>query len=213
MVEAILWDNDGVLVDTERLYFKATQKALAGAGIDLTLELYKDISLRQGKSLFYLASEQGRTAEQVVALREERDRIYIEMLRTEPLLFPDVLKTLTELHKKYRMAIVTSSRRNHFDVMHETTGIREFFAFILAREDYGKSKPQPEPYLTAMRMLGMPAEKCVAIEDTERGLVAAKAAELRCVIIPHDFTRECRFEGATAVIENASQLHELLARL
>ena len=213
MVEAILWDNDGVLVDTERLYFKATQKALAGAGIELTLELYKDISLRQGKSLFNLATEQGRTAEQVAALREERDRIYIELLRTEPLLFPDVLKTLTELHKKYRMAIVTSSRRNHFDVMHETTGIRDFFEFVLSREDYGKSKPEPEPYITAVRMLGVPAEKCIAIEDTERGLVAAKAAGLRCVIIPHDFTRECRFEGAIAGIESVAQLPAVLERL
>jgi HAD superfamily hydrolase (TIGR01509 family) len=213
MVEAILWDNDGVLVDTERLYFRATQKALAGAGIDLTLELYKDVSLRQGRSLFYLAIEKGWTAEQVTGLREERDRIYMELLRAEPLLFPDVLKTLTELHKGYRMAVVTSSRRNHFDVMHEATGIREFFEFILAREDYVKSKPQPEPYLTAMRVLGVPAGKCVAIEDTERGLVAAKAAGLRCIVIPHEFTRECGFEGATSVIDSVAQLPGVLAGL
>jgi HAD superfamily hydrolase (TIGR01509 family) len=213
MVEAILWDNDGVLVDTERLYFQATQKALAGADIDLSLELYKDVSLRQGQSLFYLAAEKGLTAEQVAALRLERDEIYTGLLRAEPVLFPGVLETLRELHKKYRMAIVTSSRRIHFDVMHEKTEISEFFEFVLAREDYGQSKPNPEPYLTALRMLSVPAEKCIAIEDTERGLAAARAAGLRCVMVPHEFTRECGFAGATAVIESVAQLPAILASL
>jgi len=213
MVEAILWDNDGVLVDTERLYFQATQRALAGAGIELTLDLYKEVSLRQGKSLFSLATQRGLTAEQIAALRLERDEIYTGLLRSEQLLFSGVLETLRELHKKYRMAIVTSSRRVHFDVMHEKTEISEFFEFVLAREDYGQSKPNPEPYLTALRMLSVPAEKCVAIEDTERGLAAARAAKLRCVMVPHEFTRECGFAGAMAVIEGAAQLPAILASL
>jgi HAD superfamily hydrolase (TIGR01509 family) len=213
MVEAILWDNDGVLVDTERLYFDATRQALKKAGVELTLELYKDISLRQGKSLFPLATERGWNAEQIALLRAERDEIYTRLLRAEPLLFSGVRETLRALHTKYRMAIVTSSRRVHFDTMHESTEIHEFFEFVLAREDYGKSKPEPEPYLTAMHMLGLSVEKCVAIEDTERGLVAARAAGLRCIVIPHDFTRECRFDGAAAIIESASHLPELLARL
>lgn len=213
MVEAILWDNDGVLVDTECLYFRATGQALKKAGVELTLEQYKDVSLHQGQSLFSLVVESGLMAEQVAALRSERDEIYTGLLRSEPLLFPGVAETLRELHKKYRMAIVTSSRRVHFDVMHEKTEIRELFEFVLAREDYGQSKPNPEPYMAALRRLGMAPEKCVAIEDTERGLTAARAAGLRCVVVPHEFTRECRFEGATAVIESASELPELLACL
>jgi len=213
MVEAILWDNDGVIVDTERLYFKATQQALKLAGVDLSLDLYKDVSLRQGAGLFYLAAERGYTNEQVVGLRAQRDDIYTELLRAEQLLFPEVYETLRELHKKYRMAIVTSSHRIHFDVMHETTNIREFFEFVLAREDYVNSKPEPEPYLTAMQKLGLPAEKCVAIEDTERGLIAAKAAGLRCITIPHEFTQECRFEGAEAVLTNVTELSALLEKM
>jgi HAD superfamily hydrolase (TIGR01509 family) len=213
MVEAILWDNDGVLVDTERLYFKATQRALQRAGVDLTLDLYKDVSLRQGASLFYLAAEKGYTSEQVSALRAERDKIYTRLLRAGPLLFPEVYETLRELHKKYRMAIVTSSRRNHFDVMHEATSIQEFFEFVLAREDYIQSKPLPEPYLTAMQKLGLPAEKCVAIEDTERGLAAARAAGLRCIVVPHAFTQECKFEGAEAVLQSVAELQKLLEKM
>jgi HAD superfamily hydrolase (TIGR01509 family) len=213
MVEAILWDNDGVLVDTERLYFQATHKALASAGVELTLELYKEVSLRQGQSLFYLAAQRGFTAEQVAALRVERDQIYTGLLRAQPVLFPGVLEALHDLHKKYRMAIVTSSRRVHFDVMHEKTEISEFFEFVLAREDYGQSKPNPEPYLAALGRLGIAAERCVAIEDTERGLTAALAAGLRCIAIPHDFTRGCKFEAAEAVLGVIAQLPPLLTRL
>lgn len=213
MVEAILWDNDGVLVDTERLYFKATQQALKLVGIDLSLDLYKDVSLRQGAGLFYLASERRYTDEQVAGLRAKRDDIYTELLRAKPLLFPEVYETLRELHKKYRMVIVTSSRRIHFDVMHEATNIEEFFEFVLAREDYINSKPEPEPYLTAMYKLNLLAEKCVAIEDTERGLIAARAAGLRCIMIPHEFTQECKFEGAEAVLTSVSELPALLEKM
>ena|SRR5689334_16498979 len=213
MVEAILWDNDGVLVDTERLYFQATRQALTLADIDLTLELYQDISLRQGRSLFHLAASKGETPEQVVSLRQERDRIYVKLLREKPLLYPGVLETLRELHKKYRMAIVTSSRREHFDVMHEQTAIRDLFEFILAREDFVKSKPDPEPYLTALKRLGLSADKCIAVEDTERGVESARAAGLRCIVIPHDFTRECRFVGAEAVLKSIVELPKLLKRM
>ena len=213
MIEAILWDNDGVLVDTERLYFKATKEALMQADIDLTLEVYQDISLRQGRSLFHLASDKGWSPEQVADLREKRDRIYVRLLRKNPLLYRNVLETLRELLKKYRMAIVTSSRREHFDVMHEQTAIRDFFEFILAREDFVKSKPHPEPYLVALKRLGLPADKCVAIEDTERGVGSACAAGLRCIVIPHDFTRECKFVGAEAVLESVSELPKLLEKM
>jgi beta-phosphoglucomutase-like phosphatase (HAD superfamily) len=97
--------------------------------------------------------------------------------------------------------------------MHASTGIEEFFEFVLAREDYRKSKPDPEPYLEARRRLAVPTERCIAIEDTERGLAAARAAGLRCVIIPHDFTRNCKFAGAEAVIGSAGQLPGLLTQL
>ena len=75
-----LWDNDGVLVDTEGLYFRATQTVLKTVGIDLTAERFKEISLRRGESTFALAVEHGVQAAEISRLRAERDQIYADLL-------------------------------------------------------------------------------------------------------------------------------------
>lgn len=213
MVEAILWDNDGVLVDSERLYYQATRETLARIGADLTLELYQEHSLRRGMSTFHLAVERGLNPEEVLALRAERDVLYQKLLRSECRTYPGVEDVLRELHGKVRMAIVTSSLRSHFDVIHKTRPLEKYFDFVLTREDYKKSKPHPEPYEMAVRHFGLPVEHCIAIEDTERGLVAARAARLRCVIVPNEFTRGCAFEGAAAVLEDIRELPGLVEKL
>jgi beta-phosphoglucomutase-like phosphatase (HAD superfamily) len=94
----VLWDNDGVLVDAEGLYFRATQMVLASIGVQLPPEQFIDISLRQGQSTFKLAAEQGIPAETIACLRTERDRIYSGFLQTEPCLIEGVEDTLRALH-------------------------------------------------------------------------------------------------------------------
>lgn len=211
MVEAILWDNDGVLVDTERLFFESTRRALATIGIPLSAQQFLDLSMRQGRSAFDLAS--GWPKEQVTSLKRERDLLYSEMLRLETRVLPGVTETLKALHGRTRMAVVTSSQRQHFDVMHADIGLTSYFEFVLAREDYDKTKPNPEPYLLALERLGMRAEKCVVVEDSERGLAAARAAGLRCLVIPNEITRSCTFAAATAILPGAAAVLDAVSEL
>ena len=177
MVEAILWDNDGVLVDTECLFFESTRTILATIGIELSLEQFLDFSMRQGRSGFELAIESGWDKQQVANLKRQRDALYSEMLHTEMRVLPGVVETLKALHGRIRMAVVTSSQRQHFDLIHANIDLTGYFEFVLAREDYAKTKPSPEPYLLALERLGTKAENCVAVEDSERGLAAARAAD------------------------------------
>jgi HAD superfamily hydrolase (TIGR01509 family) len=213
MVEAIFWDNDGVLVDTECLFFESTRRTLATIGIQLSMSQFLDLSMRQGRSAFDLAVERGWSQEQVTNLKVQRDLLYSEMLRKQTRVLPGVTETLKALHGQKRMAVVTSSQRQHFDVMHADIGLTKYFEFVLAREDYGKTKPNPEPYVLALKRMGMNAEKCVAVEDSERGLAAARAAGLRCLVIPNKITRGCTFSGATAILPGAAAVLELLAEL
>ncbi|PYV84107.1 MAG: hypothetical protein DMG93_06230 [Acidobacteria bacterium] len=177
MVEAILWDNDGVLVDTECFFFESTRTILATIGIELSLEQFLDFSMRQGRSGFELAIESGWDKQQVANLKRQRDALYSEMLHTEMRVLPGVVETLKALHGRIRMAVVTSSQRQHFDLIHANIDLTGYFEFVLAREDYAKTKPSPEPYLLALERLGTKAENCVAVEDSERGLAAARAAD------------------------------------
>ena len=213
MVEAILWDNDGVLVDTECLFFESTRTILDTIGIQLSVRQFLDLSMREGRSAFELAIERGWERQQVAELKRERDLLYSEMLRKQTRVLPDVPETLQQLQGRMRMAVVTSSQRQHFDVMHSDTGLMRYFEFVLAREDFRETKPNPEPYLLALERLQMKADNCVAVEDSERGLAATRAAGLRCLVIPNDMTRACNFRGATAILPRAAAVLDALADL
>jgi HAD superfamily hydrolase (TIGR01509 family) len=213
MVEAILWDNDGVLIDTECLFFESTRRTLKKMGIDLTLEQFLELSMRQGRSAFQLAMERGWGKEQIAKLKHERDLLYSEMLRRDARVLSGVEHTLKALYGRMRMCVVTSSQRGHFDAAHANSGLTRYFDFVLAREDYRQTKPNPEPYLLALRRFGMKAEKCVAIEDSERGLASALGADLRCLVVPNDLTRNCSFQGATSILRGIADVPDALSAL
>ena len=205
-MKAILWDNDGVLVDTERLYFEANRRALLRAGIALTPERFTDVSLRQGLSLLDLAGERGWSPKRIAGLREERDALYLRILRKGVQVMPGVERMLGALRGKARMGIVTSAQRVHFDAMHSRTGLLPYFEFVLTREDYVRAKPAPDGYLEGLRRLGVGPAECLAVEDSERGLESACAAGLRCLVVPNALTSGGNFSRALAVFPEASRL-------
>lgn len=211
MIRALFWDNDGVLVDTERLYFEATRDVLATVGIPLTRERYVALFLVEARGAWHLAAEAGYSPEEVARLREERNRRYGAMLAGAPLVIDGVRETLEALHGEYEMAIVTSSRRDHFTAIHARTGLLGYFRFALTEGDYARTKPFPDPYLLALERSGVPREECLVIEDSERGLMAARAAGLRCAVIPSELTRGSDFAGAWKVLDRVGDLIPALA--
>ena len=209
-IKAIFWDNDGVLVETEHVYFQATQHVLASAGIHLSEENYIELFLVQGKGAWHLAEERGIAPADIVRLREARNALYSDWLRLAPRLAPGVTSVLDTLHGKYLMGVVTSSRRDHFDVIHETTGLLKYFDFVLTSGDFARVKPDPDPYLRAIEKSGFEPDECLAIEDSERGLESATRAGIRCIIVPTALTRGCRFTGAHHILKSVDEIPALL---
>jgi HAD superfamily hydrolase (TIGR01509 family) len=210
----VLWDNDGVLVDTEGMYFQACREVLGSVGIELSLEQFKDISLRQGESTFVLATEQGLDADEVSRLRQQRDHVYVHLIKTGTPAIPGAEEVLRSLFGRVRMGVVTSARREHFDAIHAKSGLVQYFDFVLTREDYVRSKPHPEPYLTALQRYDLDRDRCIVIEDSERGLKAASAAGLECVVVLSEWTKDGDFGRAVAVVEDlGGALEEILTRM
>lgn len=206
MFDGIFWDNDGVLMETEHLYYQANAEALAQAGVELTLEEFCRISLRQGESVLALADGAGDAGE----LRRVRDDIYYRLLGEESRVYPGVQDTLERLHGRLPMAIVTSCRRDNFLQMHRESGLLGYFDFVLTREDYRASKPDPEPYLTACARAGLNPGRCLAIEDSERGVISAARAGLSVAAIPGVMNRGGDFSPARWLLDGIRELPELL---
>jgi HAD superfamily hydrolase (TIGR01509 family) len=207
----LLWDHDGVLVDTEHLYMQATREVLATVGVALDEALYRELFLKQGIGAWHLA--RGASEAELAALKQRRNARYTELLTGGDTYIPGALAMIADLAARHRMAIVTSSQRAHFDAIHAGRPLPGYFELILAREDYRESKPDPEPYLTAVARLQVAARDCLVIEDSERGLRAAHAAGLRCWVIPSSLTRDSDFSRAERRFESLAALHDALRAL
>lgn len=214
MLSAILWDNDGTLVDTEPLYYQATRELLATLDVDLTPELYGRIGLAEGRSVFDLAAERGVDRGLIETRRQQRNVRYMELLSGGVPIRRGIAECLQTLHRRLTMGIVTSSQRDHFERMHETTGLLPYFDFVLTREDFRNTKPDPEPYVVAARRFDLDPASCLVIEDTRRGVIAAKGAGMECWAIPSSFAPTEGFPEADRVCASASEVAvEVMRRL
>ena len=209
MKKYILFDHDGVLVDTEFWYYKAGERALADIGLALDKDQYlRDMS--QGWGTWAQAKAAGVDEQTIGRLRTVRNDYYQDYLRTEAIEIDGVVETLTELSKYARMAIVTTSRRADFDLIHEGRQIRQFMDFVLVRDDYKNAKPHPEPYLTGLKRFGATKEETLVVEDSSRGLNSAVAAGIDCAVVYNDFTKGQDFSQATYRIDTLMELKDIL---
>ena len=117
------------------------------------------------------------------------------------------------MSRTYKMAIVTTAKRQDFDLIHESRRIRERMAFVLCSGDYPRSKPEPDPYLSAIERFGVPRSEALVIEDSERGLRSAIAAGIDCVVVANKFVRGQDLSLATHKIETLRELPALLEQL
>jgi beta-phosphoglucomutase-like phosphatase (HAD superfamily) len=107
----------------------------------------------------------------------------------------------------------TSSRRQHFDITHARTELTKYLDFILSHEDYHRSKPHPEPYLTALKRHHLRPEQCIVVEDSERGLASAMAAGLECLIVLSEWSKDGDFRKARKVLSNLAEVPSEVLRI
>ena len=209
MKKYILFDHDGVLVDTEFWYHKAGERALADIGFTLDKDQYlRDMTRSLGT--WAQARAAGIDELTIDRQREVRNVYYQEYLRTEAIEIEGVVETLAELSKYVRMAIVTTAKRVDFEIIHEKRQIRQFMDFILVREDYKLSKPHPEPYLVGLKNFGATKEETLVVEDSSRGLNSAVAAGIDCAIVYNDFTKSHDFSQASYRIATLIELKDII---
>jgi HAD superfamily hydrolase (TIGR01509 family) len=208
----ILFDNDGVLVDTEYWYFRATKQALEELGVQLDHSVFMKIMI-SGESAFELAKAKDVDEGTIRNKMVDRTRYYQNFLRTKDIEIPGVEDTLRQLSKQFRMAIVTTSHRADFNIIHKDRSIVSYMDFVLAREDYINSKPDPEPYITGLQKSGAQPDEVLVVEDSERGLTAALAAGIDCAVVQNDFTKSHDFSKATHTLKNFSELPKLMEEI
>ena len=212
----LLFDHDGVLVNTEHLYYESTRRKLAELDIDLTLPMYMQVMVN-GSDVWELARVRGVSEEVIASQRLQRNALYQQLLGAEDLSIEGVEKVLIKLKQKYSMAIVTTCKDADFAYIHDhspnSLNIVPLMDLILTRSSYTNSKPDPEPYLAALARFSIQPDQALVIEDSERGLRSAVAAGIDCAVVEYAFTASQDFSKATYRIKNLSYLVVLLKGL
>lgn len=204
-MELVLWDHDGVLVDTENLYFEATRLALSDWDVRLERAEWL-VGQARGLRLDQFDFPVSSRPLDFRRIRERRDRLYLEFLSTKDILIDGVEEVLDYVGARCRMGMVTTTSRKILDHVHASGAMLDRFEHIITADDCERLKPDPEPYLKALELFGIAPDAAVAVEDSERGLRAALAAGLCCLVVKSRFMREARFQGAEAVLDSITQV-------
>ena len=214
-VRALVFDFDGLLVDTESAALRAWEETLAGRGLTLPLDLWRAAIGGQGTDramLGYLADLLGHA--DAAALRERWWVRHLALVGAAPLR-PGVAGYLAEAARLGLGLAVASSATGDWVAAHlRRLGTHEAFTVVVTGDTH-PAKPAPDTYLGALSALGVPAQEAVAFEDSPTGVRAAKAAGLRCVAVPNPVTSTLAFPGADLLVPSldAIGLPDLLARL
>ena len=207
MIQALIFDFDGLLVDTETPAFESWRALYAAYGHELTLELWQGaLGTSHGfDALAHLAALAAQPIDQP-ALLTRRMAAKHALSAKQPLL-PGAREILVQADALgLPCAVASSSRRAWVLGWLRHHGIEAAFACIRTADDVARTKPAPDLFLSAAACLGIPPASCLVFEDSPNGILAAHAAGMRCVAVPGAITRRLALPSADLMIESLDAL-------
>jgi beta-phosphoglucomutase len=192
-IQAVVFDFDGVLADSEPIHFRVYRELLAPSGVTLTKEAYCERYLgfddegafRQMAADFKLLLGD----EEIEMLIVAKARRFEEIVSGTNVLYPAAVPCVERLGAKWPLGIASGALRADIDLMLKGAGLSDRFRFLVAAGDTDETKPAPDPYLKAAELHGLPPAACVAIEDSRWGLQSAKTAGMRTIAVTHTYPR------------------------
>ena len=208
MIKSLLFDMDGILVDTEPIMARVVALALADQGLHVTELEYYDNWTKKGKGIADFIKEKNISFD-FDRYRSTRNKIYLESLKKNIPIFDGAKETIAELSKTYKLGLVSSSSRVFVHFILKSTDLEKYFFTIITAEDVEKEKPAPDCFLLAAERLAVEPEECVVIEDAEKGILAAKNAGMKAIAIPNKSTSDNDFSCANLILESIKSLTHL----
>jgi HAD superfamily hydrolase (TIGR01509 family) len=208
MIEAVVFDLDGVIVDSEQVWDAAREALARERGGRWHEKAQQDM---MGMS----SVEWSRYMHDVIGLKDPPEEISAEVVRRleatyreELPLIDEAPKAVARLAERWSLAVASSSNRPIIDLVLELGGLDRFFRATVSSEEVARGKPSPDVYLEAARRLGVDPTKTAAIEDSRNGILSAKAAGMRVIAIPNKRfpPGEEALAEADVVLESISEL-------
>jgi HAD superfamily hydrolase (TIGR01509 family) len=185
VIEAVVFDLDGVLIDSEHVWDDVRQQLAEERGERWHEQASRDM---MGMS----SPEWSRYMHDVIGLRESPEEINAEVVRRMEAVYrerlpliPGAVDAVDRLAAVWPLGLASSSNRELIDFVLEVSGLGRRFCATVSSEEVPRGKPAPDVYLEAARRLGVAPQRCAAVEDSENGILSAKAAGMRALAIPN----------------------------
>ncbi len=216
-MKAIIFDMDGVIINSEPVHFEVEQELLEKLGGKMSKEAHVAFVGTTDHYMWSTLKERFNLEAAVEEIIEIKKEMFLERLDEIELMdnFKELMLSL--YNEGYPMAIASSNNRKTVDKIVEKFGLSKYMKFIISGEEVHKGKPDPEIFLTAAKKINVEAKHCLVIEDASNGVKAAKAAKMKCVGLENIYSGNQDLSEADLVINNLAELDlniikELLAK-
>ena len=211
---AVIFDMDGVLLDSEPLHYRALSRVLAEDGFEWTEKDNEQLLGTTVADTFRIIGENlplTRSIDSYVATYESR---VLEILNgpLEPAAgVRDLLMRLRSA--RVPLAVASSSRRSWIEATLLSLGVAQFFDAVVSGDEVARGKPEPDIYIRAAVLLGLPPGRCTAIEDAPNGVLSANRAGMRVIAVRTPYTRHLALDGADAEVDTLESVDDRMLGL
>lgn len=213
MVKAVIFDMDGVIIDSNPVHFKAWINVIKPFGINLVLDDFKDLIGKHSTVVAKHIKEKYGLSPSVLDLVKMKKAKYIELLPIEVELRSNSVDFIDAVRQKYSTAVATSEDAKTTKLVMNKFELNDRFDTIFTSDDINKPKPYPEIYLKTAKALGVEPNECIVVEDTVPGVESAKRAGMKCIAITGSYNKDKLYE-ADLIIDAFSEINaETISKL
>lgn len=209
MKNTVIFDMDGVIVDTEPVHHYAYHQHFKNLNIDVSPELYASFTGNSTRNVYQKLKERFALEEEVEKLIDIKRALFNDAFdsKEDLVLLEGVEDLIKDLHANgMQLILASSSAKVTIGRVFNRFNLHQYFSHIVSGEDFPKSKPDPAIFIEAVRLSGEPAERCIVIEDSANGVKAAKAAGIYTVGYDSFHSKLQDLSGADQVIRYFSEL-------
>lgn len=205
--DAVIFDMDGVLLDSEPLHFEALRSVLATDGFDWSETDNEELLGTTVHDTFVIIGTRRPLTRPIESYLTVYEAAVLEVLSRPLQPSLGVKELLDDLQaRRIPLAVASSSRRSWIEATLRSLGIDQYFGVVVSGDEVDRGKPAPDIYLRASEILGVPPERCTAIEDAPNGVLSAHNAGMRVIAVRTPYTRHLTLEGADEVVDSLDQV-------
>jgi len=213
MIKAVIFDLDGVLVDTEIEHEKAFKQVLSEFNITILHQDYKHyfFGKTDKEGFLDIFRKKGIRKYNIEECVEKKREIFLKLLNGISV-FKGVIELLDKLKEKYKLALASNSPKIEVEKIINLKSIKKYFEVITSVDDVIKPKPDPEIYLKTAEKLKVSIEECIVIEDSVFGVGAGKRAGMTVIAIANTEPKK-KLKEADFVVENLNEVNEIIKKI